>query len=89
MDRLFGKATYDPDTGCLLYGGGHVHGYSILQVNGTTTTAHRASYRIMVGEPPNGYEIDHLCRVRNCIQPSHLEAVTKAENIRRSRLNPP
>lgn len=27
--------------------------------------------------------IDHLCRVRLCVNPSHLEAVTNLENLRR------
>jgi hypothetical protein len=36
-----------------------------------------------VGEIPEGMQIDHLCRVRNCVNPDHLEPVTSAENTRR------
>lgn len=33
-----------------------------------------------------GAVLDHLCRVRNCVNPAHLEPVTQAENVRRSPL---
>ena len=45
--------------------------------------AHRLAYTLVVGPIPEGYEIDHRCRVRNCINPYHLEAVTQEENKRR------
>lgn len=45
--------------------------------------AHRAAYELTVGPIPEGLEIDHLCRLPLCVRPSHLEAVTHAENIRR------
>lgn len=46
--------------------------------------AHRVSYRLFVGPIPEGLVLDHLCRVRRCINPAHLEPVTTAENNRRS-----
>ena len=45
--------------------------------------AHRCSYEFLKGEIPNGLVIDHLCRVRNCINPDHLEPVTPLENMMR------
>lgn len=44
---------------------------------------HRLAHKVMTGPIPDGYQVDHLCRVRNCINPTHLEAVTQAENLRR------
>lgn len=44
---------------------------------------HRAAYEAFVGPIPLGYQVDHLCRVRHCYNPEHLEAVTQAENVRR------
>jgi hypothetical protein len=48
--------------------------------------AHRFAYEDKVGPIPEGLEIDHLCRVRLCVNPAHLEPVTKQENDRRKRL---
>ncbi len=45
--------------------------------------AHRAVYELLVGEIPEGLQIDHLCRNRSCVNPDHLEPVTAKENIRR------
>lgn len=45
--------------------------------------AHRYSYSVFVGPIPAGLLVDHLCRVRNCCNPDHLEAVTHSENTKR------
>lgn len=45
--------------------------------------AHQVSYEMLVGPIPNGKELDHLCRVPACVNPSHLEPVTHGENNRR------
>ncbi|AEJ93146.1 HNH endonuclease [Mycobacterium phage Firehouse51] len=44
---------------------------------------HRLAFTVMVGPIIGDNQIDHLCRVRNCINPKHLEQVTQAENLRR------
>jgi hypothetical protein len=43
--------------------------------------AHRVSYELHKGPIPEGLVIDHLCRVRHCVNPDHLRAVTHAVNI--------
>ena len=45
--------------------------------------AHRLSYLFFRGPIPVGLQLDHLCRVRSCCNPEHLEAVTPGENVRR------
>ena len=63
---------------------GHLRsGYGRLMVNGSFISAHRMSYEHFVGPIPDGLEIDHLCRNRSCVNPDHLEPVTRTENIRR------
>lgn len=58
------------------------YGYFLVRA-GKTVRAHRFSYQQEVGPIPDGLVIDHLCRVRGCVNPAHLEPVTVAENIRR------
>lgn len=58
-------------------------GYGFFPIGGRYVQAHRYAYTIAKGEIPDGLTIDHLCRVRNCVNPDHLEAVTHKENIRR------
>ena len=45
--------------------------------------AHRVFYEALVGPIPNALELEHLCRVRHCVNPSHLEAVTHRESTHR------
>lgn len=49
------------------------------------TKAHRWAYEFCVGPIPADLHLDHLCRVRNCVKPDHLEPVTPKENIRRGQ----
>jgi hypothetical protein len=58
-------------------------GYGRFGHAGKIYLAHRAVYEGMVGEIPPGLELDHLCRNRNCVNPLHLEPVTRKENVRR------
>lgn len=51
---------------------------------GVSHYAHRAMYELLVGPIPDGLHIDHLCGVRQCVNPAHLEPVTQAENNRRA-----
>ena len=54
------------------------HEYGVTRVR-----AHRAAWLLLRGEIPNGMQLDHLCRVRHCVNPDHLEIVTPRENVLR------
>ena len=60
-----------------------VTGYGDFWIEGGMRRAHRVSYQIAIGEIPAGLQIDHLCRVRHCVNPKHLEAVTQTQNTLR------
>lgn len=59
------------------------NGYGTFYIDGRRTTAHRASYVLAYGPVAPELDIDHLCRVRNCVNPEHLEPVTRRENTMR------
>jgi hypothetical protein len=71
--------------GCWIWTG-HVMptGYGLSSLNARKEYAHRVSYTVHVGPIPDGLHIDHLCRVRLCVNPDHLEAVTQAVNNQRA-----
>lgn len=74
-----------PDLGpCWLWTGYIMpNGYGSQTVLGRSVYAHRYAYELAVGPIPKGLEIDHLCRVRRCVNPAHLEPVTRQVNTLR------
>lgn len=58
-------------------------GYGAFYRRGSAVLAHRWSYERFVGPVKDGFELDHTCRRRTCVNPKHLEQVTKQENLRR------
>jgi len=46
-------------------------------------SAHRCSYVVCVADIPSGLVLDHLCKVRLCVRPDHLDLVTMRENVLR------
>ncbi len=70
--------------GCWPWTAAKVHnGYGVFWTGRRLNYAHRVVYEWLVGPIPPGLEIDHLCRNRGCVRPSHLEPVTHQENDRR------
>jgi len=43
------------------------------------------AHRFAVGDRAIGMEVDHLCYVRNCVRPEHLDVVSHADNVARQR----
>lgn len=58
-------------------------GYGQFKFEGKNWGAHRLAYILVNGAVPEGLVLDHLCRVRHCCNPTHLEPVTNAENVLR------
>lgn len=73
---------HDPNSGCWLWAGAD-NGVGYGKFRGKY--AHRVSYEAAKGPIPDGMHLDHLCRIRCCVNPDHLEPVTNAENARRGK----
>ena len=85
--RFIEKIAKHPN-GCWLWTGSVTKsGYGRFGLEaGSVTWAHRAAWRLFRGEIPVDQELDHLCRVRRCVNPEHLEPVSHQENSRRAHL---
>lgn len=59
-------------------------GYGMFYLYRRQQLAHRVMYELMVGPIPVGLQIDHLCRNKGCVRPSHLEPVTGKVNKERA-----
>ncbi len=78
-EELFGGTPH-----FLWAGGGTKDGYSQFSYNGTKYMAHRWIYEVTNGPVLDGFDLDHVCRVRRCVNVSHLEVVTHKVNMSRS-----
>ena len=58
-------------------------GYSISSYLGQSVRTHRKIYEILIEQIPQKLVINHLCRNRNCINPSHMEPVSVKTNTNR------
>lgn len=59
------------------------YGYGRLRVDGKTLYAHRLVYQWLVGPIPEDKECDHLCRNPACVNPDHIELVSRKVNVLR------
>ena len=84
----FWTKVHKTDT-CWLWTGGISHGYGSFDLPGVgrwrAVRAHRFAYEALVGPIPEGMVIDHLCRVKACVNPDHLEPVTQRTNLLRGQ----
>lgn len=82
MERFWNKVK-KTETCWLWIGSENGRGYGEIRFGKKKVYAHRWSYENAKGPIPDGYQIDHLCRVPACIRPAHLEAVPPKINVQR------
>ena len=84
LDEFAERIRYEENSTCWLWKGCiNPNGYGQFNISGKMRGSHRVSYELYKGKIPEGLVIDHLCRVRHCVNPEHLEAVTNQENCLR------
>lgn len=91
IPRLESRVRVDPVTGCWRWLGTiNQDGYAHVYALGRTRRAHILFYELFVGPVPEGLDLDHVaargCLYRDCVNPEHLEPVTRRENNRRGKL---
>lgn len=85
MDLYPDQVIPEPNSGCwLCASNNNGFGYAQFKLGGRRVSAHRLSYELSIGRIPEGFEVDHRCRLTCCVNPDHLEAVTQFENKRRA-----
>lgn len=81
--RLDGRIS-EAGAGCWIWGGAVMKGgYGNLCRDQRNYRAHRWTYELLAGPIPDGLQLDHLCRVRLCVNPAHLEPVDNWTNTLR------
>lgn len=85
LERVWSKFDFHP-SGCWIWKAATNKGYGVVNSGGRgkALLAHQVVWKLLRGDPPPGLEPDHLCLVKLCVNPGHLEWVTKAENGRRA-----
>ena len=80
--QRFWRRVKETQNGCWQWQGYCLKGHGRVRFRriGDLFYAHRVAYEFMVGAIPEGLQLDHLCRNRACVRPSHLEPVTSREN---------
>jgi hypothetical protein len=71
-----------PEPGCWLWTGPkNQSGYGQFHINKVAVVVHRFSYEMVNGKIPPGYDVDHTCWVRWCVNPAHLRLATRKQNV--------
>lgn len=85
LPDAFTDKTITTPTPCVIWTGAlNSKGYPCFAVDGVSKLAHRLAYEDTYGPILDGLTVDHLCRVKRCVNPDHLEAVTRRENAVRA-----
>lgn len=80
-DKFWGRVAVGAEHDCWEWQGYVTPaGYGKIKRGDRTVYVHRYAYELKRGPIPEGLAIDHMCHVRACVNPTHLQPVTKKEN---------
>lgn len=79
-DRFWSKA--NKTDGCWFWTSATIpNGYGVFMLNGKTVYAHRVAFVSEYGKISSSLVVDHICRNRNCVNPSHLRQISRGKNV--------
>lgn len=79
-ERMANYSAPDPNSDCILWTGAASLGYGYVWHLGQRRRAHIVAYELAKGPIPLGKELHHQCETKACINPNHLEPVTRSEH---------
>ncbi len=84
LARFWAKIECD-ESGCWLWTGalaGKTASYGDLRIGKTNKRAHRLAFVHYIGPIPHGHELHHTCGVKRCVNPWHLQPMTRGDHAR-------
>lgn len=81
-DNMMRKVTVRAESDCWIWGGAlNSRGYGCVSVKGRVQLTHRLAYQLLVGPIADGMTIDHICEIKRCVNPAHLQQMERGLNV--------